>query len=248
VLQHLVSGSSRCNSCWRQAVPLLCICHARPVTLNPISFLTRSQTAFAQRIRRVSYYVKSITDARNCPPCDLYQHAENVFDDDASNELVFEHSGASKVVESFLQGYSGTVFVYGQTGAGKTHTMSAFTTLAANQIFGVHKDATSPPPQLSVSVLEVYNDNIRDLQGPEGAANCLQVCLRLAHLLRHPPTVCNCAPVRPLGSVTWFGFDACAALKTGDTAGSPFGHLRISLLAGRACHRWGAFIIFRSCL
>ena len=28
------------------------------------------------------------------------------------------------MVESVLQGYNGTIFAYGQTGCGKTHTMS----------------------------------------------------------------------------------------------------------------------------
>jgi hypothetical protein len=104
------------------------------------------------------------------------EHAENVFDDDASNQEVFERSGGSKVVGSFLQGYLGTIFVYGQTGAGKTHTMSAFTELTASQIFARLQDDTAPPPQLSVSIMEVYNDSIRDLQSSEGGS-CLQVRL-----------------------------------------------------------------------
>ena len=33
------------------------------------------------------------------------------------------NSTASPIVESVLEGYNGTIFAYGQTGTGKTHTM-----------------------------------------------------------------------------------------------------------------------------
>lgn len=39
-----------------------------------------------------------------------------------SNRDIYEQT-VKKVVESAVEGISGTVFVYGQTGTGKTHTM-----------------------------------------------------------------------------------------------------------------------------
>lgn len=55
---------------------------------------------------------------------------------------------AEPVVDSVLEGYNGTVFAYGQTGTGKTHTMHGDTDMpgghvtdAFNSICGVHAEA-----------------------------------------------------------------------------------------------------------
>lgn len=77
---------------------------------------------------------------------------------------------ADKLIDSVLGGYNATVFAYGATGSGKTHTM------IGNQKFGpgimglamkelcekIHQDSESSY-ELSVSCLEVYNETIRYL-------------------------------------------------------------------------------------
>jgi kinesin family protein 3/17 len=45
-----------------------------------------------------------------------------VFAPDASQSLIYEQSAFS-LVDNVLDGYNGTIFAYGQTGCGKTHTM-----------------------------------------------------------------------------------------------------------------------------
>ena len=45
-----------------------------------------------------------------------------VFATDSSQSSIYENSAFS-LVESVLDGYNGTIFAYGQTGCGKTHTM-----------------------------------------------------------------------------------------------------------------------------
>ena len=47
---------------------------------------------------------------------------DNVFAPDSAQSLIYEQS-AFFLVESVLDGYNGTIFAYGQTGCGKTHTM-----------------------------------------------------------------------------------------------------------------------------
>ena len=47
---------------------------------------------------------------------------DNVFDWTSTQSEVYEET-AKPIVESVLEGYNGTVFAYGQTGTGKTHTM-----------------------------------------------------------------------------------------------------------------------------
>lgn len=45
-----------------------------------------------------------------------------VFAPDALQSLIYEQSAFS-LVDNVLDGYNGTIFAYGQTGCGKTHTM-----------------------------------------------------------------------------------------------------------------------------
>lgn len=45
-----------------------------------------------------------------------------VFAPDCAQSLIYEQSAFS-LVDNVLDGYNGTIFAYGQTGCGKTHTM-----------------------------------------------------------------------------------------------------------------------------
>lgn len=47
---------------------------------------------------------------------------DNVFDWNSTQTAVYSET-AKPIVDSVLEGYNGTVFAYGQTGTGKTHTM-----------------------------------------------------------------------------------------------------------------------------
>lgn len=47
---------------------------------------------------------------------------DSVYDTDAKQQVVYDES-AFPLVESVIKGYNGTIFAYGQTGCGKTHTM-----------------------------------------------------------------------------------------------------------------------------
>lgn len=45
-----------------------------------------------------------------------------MYDWDSTQREVYDES-AFPLVESVIKGYNGTIFAYGQTGCGKTHTM-----------------------------------------------------------------------------------------------------------------------------
>ena len=46
-----------------------------------------------------------------------------VYDEDSTQRAVYDET-AYPLVESVLAGYNGTIFAYGQSGSGKTFTMS----------------------------------------------------------------------------------------------------------------------------
>lgn len=47
---------------------------------------------------------------------------DKVFRPDATQEKVYNEA-AKEIVKDVLSGYNGTIFAYGQTSSGKTHTM-----------------------------------------------------------------------------------------------------------------------------
>lgn len=105
-----------------------------------------------------------------------------VFDSDSLQQTVYDEAGFS-LVESVLEGYNGTIFAYGQTGCGKTHTMMGLPSeeergiipKAMNHIFGCI-DETQEGKKFLVrcSYLEIYNEAILDLLGSD-VTNKLEV-------------------------------------------------------------------------
>jgi hypothetical protein len=114
----------------------------------------------------------------------------HVFDVKASQQQVFERA-VMPIVDSVLDGYNGTIFCYGQTGAGKTFTMQGIPSMAdgegglaglipraSERIFSTiyarnrsQSTATTTPTTSStktvflvqVSFLEIYNETVHDL-------------------------------------------------------------------------------------
>lgn len=99
---------------------------------------------------------------------------DRVFGEVATQQDVFQHTTHS-ILDSFLQGYNCSVFAYGATGAGKTHTMlgregePGIMYLTTMELYR-RLEALREEKQFEVliSYLEVYNEQIHDLLEPKG--------------------------------------------------------------------------------
>ena len=109
------------------------------------------------------------------PPEKIFAY-DAVYGPDSTQRAVYDET-AFPLVESVIGGYNGTIFAYGQTGCGKTHTMVG---LAAPEhqgiipnafahIYGYIDDQSNVEKKFLVrcSYVEIYNEEIRDLLGPD---------------------------------------------------------------------------------
>lgn len=93
---------------------------------------------------------------------------DRVFNPGARNATIFEE--ISQLVQSALDGYNVCIFCYGQTGAGKTFTMSSEDGMIPRAVRQIYETAQSLEAKgwkysMEGSFVEVYNENINDLLG-----------------------------------------------------------------------------------
>ncbi|RKO92979.1 kinesin motor domain-containing protein, partial [Blyttiomyces helicus] len=95
-----------------------------------------------------------------------------VFKESASQKDVFTGT-ASPLIPLVLDGFNATVFAYGATGCGKTHTITGTPSdpgiifLTMRELFAqIEARSAHHVIESSVSYLEVYNETIRDLLSP----------------------------------------------------------------------------------
>ncbi|KAL7206799.1 hypothetical protein ACSBR2_019498 [Camellia fascicularis] len=98
---------------------------------------------------------------------------DRVFGPSTITEEVYEVA-ARPVVKAAMAGVNGTVFAYGVTSSGKTHTMHGdqnspgIIPLAIKDVFSIIQDTPGQEFLLRVSYLEIYNEVINDLLDPTG--------------------------------------------------------------------------------
>ncbi|XP_008305979.1 kinesin-1 heavy chain isoform X1 [Cynoglossus semilaevis] len=95
-----------------------------------------------------------------------------VFQSDTT-QVQFYEAVAQKIVKDVLEGYNGTIFAYGQTSSGKTHTMEGnlhnpdmmgIIPRIVHDIFNhIHSMDENLELHIKVSYFEIYLDKIRDL-------------------------------------------------------------------------------------
>ncbi|XP_009281153.1 PREDICTED: kinesin heavy chain-like [Aptenodytes forsteri] len=95
---------------------------------------------------------------------------DRVFPPNTTQEQVY-HACAMQIVKDVLAGYNGTIFAYGQTSSGKTHTMElhdpqqmGIIPRIAQDIFNhIYSMDENLEFHIKVSYFEIYLDKIRDL-------------------------------------------------------------------------------------
>ncbi|XP_014439423.2 kinesin-like protein KIF19 [Tupaia chinensis] len=97
---------------------------------------------------------------------------DTVFDQHASQEDVY-CATIQHLVEGVISGYNATVFAYGPSGAGKTHTMlgmdaepGIYLQTLTDLFQAIEETRDNMDYSVSMSYLEIYNEVIRDLLNP----------------------------------------------------------------------------------
>ncbi|XP_031626150.1 kinesin-like protein KIF3A [Contarinia nasturtii] len=108
------------------------------------------------------------------PPKNYY--FDSVYAED-STQIDLYVDTARPIVDKVLEGYNGTILAYGQTGTGKTYTMSGHSATAQTKgvipntfahIFGhIAKAKDNQKFLVRVSYMEIYNEEVRDLLAKE---------------------------------------------------------------------------------
>ena len=127
-----------------------------------------------------SIFISKPSSATSEPPKQFT--FDSVYDHTNAQREIYEET-ALPVVRAAMEGYNGTVFCYGQTGTGKTHTMegsldppgergiipNAFDTVFADIDASEAVDKTF---LVRASFLEIYNENVRDLLAKDQTKTC----------------------------------------------------------------------------
>ncbi|KAJ9636267.1 tubulin-dependent ATPase kip3 [Coniosporium tulheliwenetii] len=124
---------------------------------------------------------------------------DKVFDENTTQGDVYEAT-TKTLLDSVLEGYNATVFAYGATGCGKTHTITGTAQapgiifLTMQELFERIQDVQEEKvTEISLSYLEIYNETIRDLLVPGGSKQSLMLredanqAVSVAGLTSHHP-------------------------------------------------------------
>jgi kinesin family protein 18/19 len=124
---------------------------------------------------------------------------DRVFDENTTQAEVYE-STTRGLMDSVMDGYNATVFAYGATGCGKTHTITGTAQqpgiifLTMQELFEkIAERSDEKATEVSLSYLEIYNETIRDLLVPGGSKQGLMLredanqAVSVAGLTSHHP-------------------------------------------------------------
>ncbi|KAG0485244.1 hypothetical protein HPP92_009323 [Vanilla planifolia] len=121
----------------------------------------------------IAWYADGDTIVRSENNPSLAYAYDRVFGPTTTTRHVYDVA-AQNVVSGAMEGINGTIFAYGVTSSGKTHTMHGdqrspgIIPLAVKDAFSIIQETPSREFLLRVSYLEIYNEVVNDLLNPAG--------------------------------------------------------------------------------
>ncbi|CAN1307012.1 Kinesin-like protein KIN-7K, chloroplastic [Linum perenne] len=121
----------------------------------------------------VAWYADGETIVRSEHNPTIAYPYDRVFGPTTTTRHVYDVA-AQHVVSGTMDGVNGTIFAYGVTSSGKTHTMHGdqrspgIIPLAVKDVFSIIQETPNREYLLRVSYLEIYNEVVNDLLNPAG--------------------------------------------------------------------------------
>ncbi|GAB2233098.1 hypothetical protein Droror1_Dr00002313 [Drosera rotundifolia] len=121
----------------------------------------------------IAWYADGETIVRNEYNSSIAYAYDRVFGPTTTTHHVYDVA-AQQVVSGAMEGINGTIFAYGVTSSGKTHTMHGdqrspgIIPLAVKDAFSIIQEMPTREFLLRVSYLEIYNEVVNDLLNPAG--------------------------------------------------------------------------------
>ncbi|KAL6138204.1 hypothetical protein ACLB2K_063489 [Fragaria x ananassa] len=121
----------------------------------------------------IAWYADGDTILRNEHNPSIAYAYDRVFGPTTTTRHVYDVA-AQHVVSGAMEGVNGTIFAYGVTSSGKTHTMHGdqrspgIIPLAVKDAFSIIQETPNREYLLRVSYLEIYNEVVNDLLNPAG--------------------------------------------------------------------------------
>ncbi|PQQ01458.1 kinesin-like protein KIN-7K chloroplastic [Prunus yedoensis var. nudiflora] len=121
----------------------------------------------------IAWYADGDTIVRNEHNPSIAYAYDRVFGPTTTTRHVYDVA-AQHVISGAMEGVNGTIFAYGVTSSGKTHTMHGdqrspgILPLAVKDAFSIIQETPNREFLLRVSYLEIYNEVVNDLLNPAG--------------------------------------------------------------------------------
>ncbi|KAI3743311.1 hypothetical protein L1987_61018 [Smallanthus sonchifolius] len=141
-----------------------------------VTVTVRFRPLSPREIRRgeeIAWYADGETILRNEETPSIAYAYDRVFGPTTTTRHVYDIA-AQHVVSSAMEGVNGTIFAYGVTSSGKTHTMHGdqrspgIIPFAVKDAFSIIQETPNREFLLRVSYMEIYNEVVNDLLNPAG--------------------------------------------------------------------------------
>ncbi|XP_015694238.1 kinesin-like protein KIN-7G isoform X2 [Oryza brachyantha] len=151
-------------------------CAGKEAAKESVAVAVRFRPLSPWEVRRgeqIAWYADGVTIVRSEQNSSIAYAYDRVFGPTTTTCHIYDVM-AQYVVSGAMEGINGTIFAYGVTSSGKTHTMHGdqrspgVIPLAVKDIFNIIQETPNREFLLRVSYLEIYNEVVNDLLNPAG--------------------------------------------------------------------------------